>query len=226
MMRASLAVSPHLTIRQLTIDDLDQVDALNRLAVGPVIDPNVVKPESHAYFETIFAGRGFFVGVFDGPDLVAYAILQHDHAAADDPRATLGLRPGAPVGRLAGARVAPAYRGQGLQRALIAARVVAAPPDMLLFSTAAPVNTPSWTNLLAEGFPIRDIQFFFGGFARYLMVRDGSSYDPARTLLVDPLDTPRQKELFAQGWRGYARGRLETGAAAVVFAQPLPPRGA
>lgn len=225
MMRGSLAVSPSLSVRRLTIEDLEQVDGLNRLAVGPVIDPNVVKPESHAYFETIFAGRGFFVGVFDGAELVAYAILQHDHAASDDPRASLGLAPGAPVGRLAGARVAPAYRGHGLQRALIAARVRAAPPDMLLFSTAAPVNTASWSNLLAEGFPIRDIQFFFGGYARYLMVRDGTTYDPGRTLLVDPLDTPRQKALFAEGWRGYARGRLESGATGVVFAKPIPAVG-
>lgn len=220
MTRGSLAVSPALTLRELNLDDLDAVDALNHLAVGPVVDPNVVKPESHAYFETIFAGRGFFMGVFDGPLLIAYGILQHDHAPADDPRPSLGLAPGAPVGRLAGARVAPAYRGRGLQRLLIAARVDAAPPDMLLFSTAAPVNTPSWSSLLAEGFPIRDIQFFFGGYARYLMVRDGTTYDANDTLLVDPLDTARQRALFAEGWRGYARGRLESGAAGVVFARP------
>ncbi|MFG1345748.1 hypothetical protein V5F59_12705 [Xanthobacter autotrophicus DSM 431] len=220
MMRGALAVSSDLTLRRLTLSDLAAVDELNLLAVGPRIDPNVVKPESHAYFESIFAGRGFFVGVFDGPLLVAYAILQHDHAAKDDPRESLGLPPGAPVGRLAGARVAPAYRGRHLQRALIAARVAAAPPDMLLFSTAAPVNTPSWCNLLAEGFPIRDIQFFFGGYARYLMVRDGSSYDPAASIVVDPLDTERQKVLFAEGWRGYARGQLETGAPGVIFGKP------
>lgn len=222
MTGSSLAVSPALTLRELTADDLDAVDALNHHAVGPVVDPNVVKPESHAYFETIFAGRGFFKGIFDGPALIAYGILQHDHAAADDPRPSLGLAPGAPVGRLAGARVAPAYRGRGLQRVLISARVAAAPPDMLLFSTAAPVNTPSWASLLAEGFPIRAIQLFFGGYARYLMVRDGSAYDPEHTLLVDPLDTQRQNVLFAEGWRGYARGRLPGGGAGVVFARPIP----
>lgn len=222
-MLGSLAVSSSLSIRRLTLDDLDQVDALNSLAVGPVIDPNVVKPESHDYFETIFAGRGFFVGVFDGPALVAYGILQHDHAVRDDPRPALGLPPGAPVGRLAGARVAPAWRGQGLQRALIAARVKAAPPGMLLFSTAAPANIASWSNLLAEGFPIRDIQLFFGGFARYVLVRDGTTFDPATSVLVDPLDTPRQKALFAGGLRGYARDRLESGAAGVLFARPINP---
>lgn len=224
-MRSSLAVYPSLSIRRLDAGDLDQIDALNSLAVGPVIAPNIVKPESHDYFESIFAGRGFFVGALDGASLVAYAILQHDHAAKDDPRPALGLPPGAPVGRLAGARVAPQWRGQRLQRALIAARIADAPEGMLLFSTAAPVNTPSWASLLAEGFPIRDIQFFFGGYARYLMVRDGTTYDPAQTELVDPLDTARQRALFAQGWRGYARGQLENGSPAVIFARPIPPGG-
>lgn len=221
MTRVSLAASPALMLRALNLDDLDAVDALNQLAVGPVVDPNVVKPESHDYFESIFKGRGFFMGVFDGPELIAYGILQHDHPVKDDPRPSLGLAPGAPVGRLAGARVAPAYRGRGLQRALIAARVAAAPADMLLYSTAAPVNTPSWSSLLAEGFAIRAIQRLFGGYARYLMVRDGSTGDPDHTLLVDPLDTDRQNALFAEGWRGYSRGRLPSGAAGVVFARPV-----
>ncbi|MDG7115669.1 hypothetical protein OVO14_11250, partial [Streptococcus pneumoniae] len=74
-----------------------------------------------------------------------------------------------PVGRLAGARVAPAYRGRRLQRALIAARVAMAPPGMVLFSTAAPVNTPSWSSLVGEGFPVRDIVARYGGFARYFL---------------------------------------------------------
>lgn len=221
-MRSSLAVYPSVSVRPLTIADIEQVDALNSLAVGPVIDPNVVKPESHDYFESIFAGRGFFVGALDGTRLVAYAILQHDHAEKDDPRPALGLAPGAPVGRLAGARVAPEWRGQRLQRALIAARVAAAPPGMVLFSTAAPVNTPSWANLLAEGFPIRDIQFLFGGYARYLMVRDGTTWDPGAVQLVDPLDTARQRALFADGWRGYARAQLPDGRPAVAFARPIP----
>lgn len=99
MTAGSAALAPALTLRMLTRDDLDAVDALNHLAVGPVVDPNVVKPESHAYFETIFDGRGFFMGVFDGTHLVAYGILQHDHAEKDDPRPSLGLAPGAPVGR-------------------------------------------------------------------------------------------------------------------------------
>ncbi len=219
----SLPAPAGLLWRELGAADLDLVDGLNRLAVGPDIRPAVVKPESRAYFETITAGRGRFMGVFDGAALVGYGILQHDHAAADDPRPRLGLAPDRPVGRLAGARVAPDFRGRGLQRALIRARAAMAPADMVLFSTAAPVNTPSWMNLLAEGFIIRDIIPLFGGHARYLMVRDGSRPDPAARLLVDPLDTGRQTALFADGWRGYERARSAGGGPMVAFARPLDP---
>ncbi|MET3353784.1 GNAT family N-acetyltransferase [Xanthobacter autotrophicus] len=209
-----------LTSRALGPDDLDAVDALHHLAIGPLVRPEVVKPENRSYFEGILGGRGWTVGLYDGALLVAYGILQHDHTPKDGPHRLLGLRPETKVGRLAGASVHPAYRGRGLQRVLIAARVKAAPADMVLFSTAAPVNTPSWSSLLAEGFPIHDIQLFFGGYARYVLVRDGSTYDPAEAVLVDPLDTERQKALFAQGSHGYERSRLECGAAGVLFAPP------
>lgn len=215
-----LSLTAPLSIRALGPDDIDAVDRLHHLAIGPCARPEVVKPEHRSYFEGILGGRGVTAGLFDGAALIAYGILQHDHTPPDGPHRMLGLDPEQPVGRLAGASVHPAYRGQGLQRVLIAARVKAAPPGMVLFSTAAPVNTPSWASLLAEGFPIRDIHLFFGGYARYVMVRDGTVHDPAEGILVDPLDMARQRELFASGLRGYARGRLESGAAGVVFAPP------
>lgn len=214
------APASSLTTRALGPDDLDAVDSLHHLSIGPLVRPEVVKPENRSYFEGILNGRGWVAGLYDGALLVAYGILQHDHSPKDGPHRMLGLDPSTPVGRLAGASVHPAYRGRGLQRVLIAARVASAPPGMVLFSTAAPVNTPSWSSLLAEGFPIYDIQLFFGGYARYVMVRDGLSYREDETLMVDPLDTARQKELFAAGWHGYARGRMECGAAGIVYARP------
>ncbi|OYX11725.1 MAG: hypothetical protein B7Z15_11255 [Rhizobiales bacterium 32-66-8] len=96
-----------------------------------------------------------------------------------------------------------------------------APADMLLFSTAAPCNTPSWASLLAEGFPIHRIVTRYGGYARYLMVRDGAQYDVEDTRIVDPLDTPTQMTLFTQGWRGVTRTRLPSGSPGIVFARPM-----
>jgi len=209
-----------LTWRELGPDDLDALDQLHRISVGPVVRPDIVKPESRSYFESILAGRGRTIGAFDHA-LVAYGILQHQHAPGDHWEQQLGISPDAPSARLAGASVAPAFRGRSLQRATIAARVAMAPPDMLLFSTAAPCNTPSWASLLAEGFPIHSIVTRYGGYARYLMVRDGARYDLDATQVVDPLDTASQLALFAEGWRGLKRTRLPSGAPGILFARPM-----
>jgi len=216
---SALEPAPEFLSRELGPADLDAVETLHRQAIGPVPDPEIVKPESRAYFESILAGRGRTIGLFRG-DLVAYGILQHDHTPKDGPHRLLGVAPERAVGRLAGASVRPDLRGRGLQRLLIAERVAIAPPDMLLFSTAAPANAPSWSNLVAAGFNITDIQMFFGGYARYLMVRDGSAPEVGATVVVDPLDFERQWALFKLGWRGYGRSRLERGTVGVLFARP------
>ncbi len=213
--------------RELDPSDIEAVDALHRLAVGPVVRPDIVKPESRAYFESILAGRGRTIGAFDrsGSEaehcLVAYGILQHEHAPKDHWEADLKIAPGIPSGRLAGASVAPAFRGRGLQRATIAARIAMAPRGMLLFSTAAPINTPSWASLLAEGFPIHGLIHRYGGYARYLMVRDFALHDSERAIAVDPRDTPTQIALFEKGWHGFARTRLPSGLPGILFAPPI-----
>ncbi|WP_234052573.1 MULTISPECIES: GNAT family N-acetyltransferase [unclassified Xanthobacter] len=216
---APAAMSVHA--RPLGADDVDAIEALHRVAIGPVTRPEVVKPESRSYFQSVVAeGRGSAVGIFDGEALVAYGILQHEHTPADGPHRLLNLPPETSIGRLAGASVHPDHRGRGFQRAVIAERVASAPAGMVLFSTAAPINTPSWSNLLAGGFPIVGIEFFFGGYARYVMLRDGSSYDPEQVVVVDPRDFDRQRALFAEGWRGYERRRLPGGEPGVMFARP------
>lgn len=219
-----LHAQPSIRTRELGPADIDAMDALHRLAIGPVARPEIVKPESRDYFVSILAGRGRSIGLFDGDQMLAYGILQHDHSPPDGPHQLLNRAPGTLIGRLAGASVHPDHRGRGFQRMVIDARVAIAPADMVLFSTAAPVNVRSWSNLLEGGFPIIGIEFFFGGYARYVMLRDGSTYDPAATVVVDPRDVPRQQALFAEGWRGYAATRLPGGDTGVVFARPLAPR--
>ncbi|MFG1480232.1 hypothetical protein V5F53_16490 [Xanthobacter sp. V4C-4] len=225
MTMALSAASPAVSLRarDLGPEHLDAVEHLHRLAVGPVARPEIVKPESRAYFEGILSGRGRVVGLLEGERLVAYGILQHDHTPADGPHRLLKLPVETAVGRLAGASVHPDYRGLGLQRRVIAERVAAAPPHMVLFSTAAPVNAPSWSNLLSGGFPIVGIERFFGGYARYVMVRAAADHDPDTAVVVDPRDFPRQQTLFADGWRGYARAVLPGGEPGVLFARPRPP---
>lgn len=214
---AHAADSAPLTWRQLDPADIDAVEALHHRAMGAVVRPEIVKPEKRSYFEGILAGRGRIIGAF-APHLIAYGILQHEHAATDTWEEALGVPKTASTGRLSGASVAPEFRGRRLQRATIAARISIAPRGMLLFSTAAPANVPSWTNLLAEGFPIHALVPCYGGYLRYLMVRDRAFYRHDHAVKVDPQDVDTQRDLFSRGWRGFARTQLPSGGPGILFA--------
>lgn len=214
------AAGDALSWRALGPSDLDAVYALHRQAIGEAIRPEVVKPETRDFFAGILGGRGRMVGVFAdtagaGAELVAYGVLQRVLPAYDDPRPYIGAPAEAPVAKLAGASVAPAHRGQKLQRALIAARVGLAQPGDILFATSAPANPASWINLLSEGFAIRALVPYYGGHLRYLMVRDGTDVTPRDTRLMSPADAEGQMALLKAGWRGVAARQGAEGAAIV-----------
>ncbi len=107
-MPAAASAEPLLTWRELGPDDLDELDALHRLSMGPVVRPEIVKPESKAYFHSILQGRGQVIGAF-ASQLVAYGILQHDHAPADRWEEECAWPEDTPIGRLAGASVHPDF---------------------------------------------------------------------------------------------------------------------
>lgn len=197
-------VDPALTWRTLEPADLNAIYALHRQAIGEAVRPEVVKPETKDFFAGILAGRGQMKGVFHDGALVAYGVLQTELPAYDDPRPYIGAAPDAPVAKLAGASVAPSFRGRGLQRALIAARVGLLYQTHILFATSAPANQPSWMNLLAEGFSIRALVPYYGGHLRYVMVRDGTQVEPRREEQLAAGDVERQIACLTAGWRGVA----------------------
>ena len=193
--------------RLLQPQDLPAMHALHLCSIEGMA-AQTVKPETREFLHGLLLGRGRVIGAWHGAALAAYGVLQHDLLAQDDPRPLLGLAPGQVLYKLAGAAVAPAWRGQGLQRQLIARRVAWA-GDAALFATAAPGNVPSWRSLLACGFAVRALQYRYGGHARYLLARvPGAALAhgaPARELAQD--DIPGQEALLAQGWQGIAPGQ-------------------
>jgi hypothetical protein len=197
---------------------LDAIFALHQDSIGVEACPDHVKPEERSFFESILDGRGLIIGIFDD-QLIAYGVLQTIHAAEENTHKVLSLAPEVKIARLAGAAVADAWRGQDLHSTLIHARVQAAEENTLLFSTAAPANYASWSNLLSQCFPIHAIVSKFGGFTRYLMVHDQQAFNTASTFAVDPLDVPRQKALLHNGYRGYSVVTLASGERAILYAK-------
>ena len=173
------AAPPHpleaLNWRLLQPADLDAMEALHHLSIAGM-PAQLVKPESREFLAGLLHGRGRVISAWTDAQLVAYGVLQHDLLAEDDPRAPLGLAPDHPIAKLAGAAVTPEWRGQHLQRTLIAQRMALADSRAVLFATAAPGNTASVENLQACGFAIRSLENRYGGLHRYLL-----AYDPAAT---------------------------------------------
>ena len=188
---------------------LDAVEALHQASIsGTTAD--LVKPESRQFLKSLLDGRGRVLGVLRDEELVAYGVLQHDLLPADDPRPQLGLAPTRPVRKLAGAAVARAWRGRGLQRRLIQARIRLAGAVGLLFATAGPANTVSWVNLMRCGFEVRAIEHRYGGYARLLLALEPLAANAATPRaddgsaeeLVQALDLARQQALLRAGWHG------------------------
>ena len=205
---------PALAWRLLQPADLDTMEVLHRLSLAGMA-AHTVKAESRDFLASLLQGRGQVIGAWAGQALVAYGVLQHDLLPEDDPRPHLGLSADRPAAKLAGAAVAPDWRGQHLQRTLIAKRMAQAQPGAVLFATAAPDNTASWHNLLACGFVVRGLQLCYGGFPRYLLAHDPSTPAPLATntatgadsfVDVDSLDLARQHALLHAGWQGVAPG--------------------
>ena len=201
--------------------DLDAVAALHQVSCAGM-SAQLVKPENRQFLASLLQGRGHIFGARAGDLLVAYGLLQHDLLPDDNPRPLLGVAPYRLLAKLAGAAVAPHWRGQGLQRSLIARRMAHADSRALLYVTAAPSNYPSWHNLLACGFVVRGLQLCYGGFPRYLLTHDptapvapGARAAGSNTSTgtgtdsfvdVDSLDLARQHALLHAGWQGVAPG--------------------
>lgn len=206
-MSPSATPASRLTWRALQPADLTALHALHRASIAGM-PPAVVKPESLDFLASLLHGRARVQGAWDGDALVAYGVLQHDLLPADNPRAHLGLAPAQALFKLAGAAVAPPWRGQGLQRVLIERRLAWA-GGHAVFATAAPGNPASWHSLLACGLAVRALEYRYGGLPRYLMARvpgDAFAADATQAVALGPEALEQQQALLHQGWRGLAPG--------------------
>lgn len=199
--------------RWLQAADLEAVETLHHQSIAGM-PAQLVKPESHDFLASVLNGRGQMIGALSGGQLVAYGVLLHQLLPSDDPRPLLHLAPQQPLAKLAGASVAPRWRGQHLQRQLIDRRMARADGGAVLFVTAAPGNHASWRSLLACGFSVRALEVCYNGLTRYLLACDPARPAPcvlhsasAGFVDIDSLDLERQQTLIDAGWQGVAPGR-------------------
>lgn len=199
------------------------VERLHRLALASLSDPRLVRPETSAFFERVLTEDGEVVGAYRGDDLIAYGILQYALESDDDPRSFARFADG-PLAKLAGAAVAPGWRGQGLQRELIRRRLALGSQRgyVQFFSTAAPGNPASWRNLLACGFVVIALMQRYGGLTRYLVARGptfAAQPGSADVLILHAGDEAGQIAALHAGRRGIATTVDADGAPCIVFAQ-------
>ena len=191
----------------LGLSSLDAIETLHRASLSTFTDSTLVKPEKRSFFEAILRRRGTILGYQREGELLAYGVLMHELPEGDTTYRLLGLEASTPLIKLAGAAVHPAWRGKGLQRAAIRARL-----DRLRvtgarhgFATAAPGNVASWSNLLSEGFRVVALVQAYGTLLRYLLAwEDGRAPRSTRLEWRGWNETDWQATRLASGWQGIA----------------------
>jgi hypothetical protein len=168
--------------------------------------PGSVALESDAFLRAHLAAHGCTFGLFAGGRMIAYGIVglsgpEHDHVAD-----LLGL-PSACRGELAlldGIGVASEHRGAGIHRMMNGERMRLA--DKLgrwrIGATAAPSNVASWRNLMADGLSIRALARMFGGYWRYVMLRDHGIASVGDTVWIGLDDLALQQVRLDGGYVG------------------------
>ena len=219
-------------LRALDARDLPALLALHAAVMRALPDPGLFRlfggPER--FLSDHLGARGESLGAFAGERLVGYGSVTRPAAAdLDNYARDLGWTPerAGRVALLSAAMVDPGSRGQGLHRALIAARIALARergvPELLV--RAAPVNAASRRALLAHGFAVVWLGVQGEGSLRHVMWRpiERAAWEPPAAgdaglewAAADDLET--QRRLLADGRIGV---RMRDGEAAIGFARPV-----
>lgn len=218
-------------LRLLTSADTPRLKALRAGVLAQLAHPDlyVREPDEDAFISRHIgsAGDGETIGVFDGEDLIAYAMLGLPAAEAPE---NLGGRLQLPpdslarVAHIASCMVREDCRGHGLQRLLLAARfsLAQARGRVICIAMVSLHNQASRRNLMREGMRIGWVGDL-DGLHRQLLVAHLTQpwqFDSERVQLVELLDWQRQGWLARDGWWGVSEleGR---GQHALVFARRL-----
>lgn len=198
--------------RWLTADDIPSVIELHH-SVRQAVPADLLCRETDRFFIDHVGRCGRILGLFAEDRLIAYGVLgfpsSNEESFADGFGLTVAER--ALVATIDGTSVAPEWRGNGLQKLLIAARLdeARAVGCRIAVSTVAPGNLASLRNLLASAMTVRALRRVFGGL-RFLVRRDLDAPVPV---------PPPEGRWIATTDIGGAAAALEAGATGWTIAE-------
>lgn len=193
-------------IEELRREDVAEVMALHLTVCAHEPEPGRFARETPDFFAQHVEDRGRIFGIRRAGALIAYGVLGLPTGSDYNFGVWAGL-PDALLGEVAqvdGVAVHPEERGHGLHRTLIRHRVAAARAAgrRFIYTTVAPMNTPSRRNMLAEGFAVIALRYLFGGYPRYLMRWNVAVAEAGRRQAVPIADLTSQGALLDAGWIG------------------------
>jgi GNAT superfamily N-acetyltransferase len=189
---------------ELWLDHLDEILALHDLVHEHMPTAGLFARETPEFFKRHLEAEGRIFGFRDRGGLKAYGLLGLPTGSDYNFGAWAGLPAEAHgrVGQIDGIAVHPEYRGHGLHKVMIKQRILTALDHKrdLIYSTAAPANLNSLSNLLETGFVIVTLKPLFGGHDRYILAwADHRAATDAPSRLVGLDDLEAQGRLFADG---------------------------
>lgn len=196
-------------LRRLDLTDRDQLVRFRERIFAALPDPDMYVPEVPEFVDWHLSGeRGLVFGIFSADQLIACSILgiprpgmpnfADDLPVAIDPQRVV---------HIASSMVAPEFRGFGLQKRLIAQRILIAIglDRPILLARAALSNIVSWRNMLGAGLHIAQLLIMHQTRYRFLLARDLSQspphFQPVRTVLLQ--DIPGHQQAIREGLVGY-----------------------
>jgi Acetyltransferase (GNAT) family. len=199
-------------VRFLGPDDLGALEEFRSYIFGQLPDIDAYFPETPEFAGLHLGERGVTLGLEAEGRLIACAIVGLPQpgmpAFVEDlpqPRPALTA-----TAHMASCMVHPDFRGNGLQRLLVAMRTLYAlgAGRSHLFSRVALSNPLSLSNLLAGGFVVRRVLTMHSGRLRYLLHRDlGAAphrWVPGSERVFAIPEVEEQRAVLEAGWMGMA----------------------
>ena len=163
-----------MQLRRCTPEQAPAVYALQNEVRAAMPDPSQFVPDTLENI-TAYVQKDLCIGMWQGKRLGAYAIVRFCGESEHNYAAFLGI-PRAEWPHWANADSAivhPDYRGNGLQRLMLQAALPLFPGNIThIGATVSPENQYSLRNALASGFAIAARREMYGGYDRYLLVKE------------------------------------------------------